>query len=91
MTGVGLHAVVYLDEDGDLSMTLIPERLGVLSARELEARDVFLEDAETGTPLMLATMIERLSELVPVDCKDCGFATDVPELVAELRKGAVVS
>jgi hypothetical protein len=91
VTGVGLHAVVYLDEDGDLSMTLIPQRLGTLSPSEAEARDIFLSEAETGTAEMLATMIERLAKLVPVDCSDSGYATDVDELVREIRKGALLS
>lgn len=91
MSGVGLHAAVFLDEDGDLAVALIPQRLGKLSPLEIEARELFLSETADGTPEMMASMVERLAKLVPVDCADCGVATDVPGLVRELRKGAVVS
>ncbi|MGK3995018.1 hypothetical protein [Sorangium sp. So ce1024] len=88
---MGLRAVVALNEEGDLSMSFTQKRRGAMTASEAKACDIFEAEAATSSAEMLATMLERIAQLVPVDCEDCGIATDVPGLIRELRKGAVVS
>jgi hypothetical protein len=89
--GVGLRAVVALNEDGDLAMSFTQRRRGVMTENESKACDIFEAEAATSSAEMLATMLERISQLVPVDCEDCGIATDVPGLVRVLREGAELS
>ena len=89
MTGVGMFAVVDLD-GGQVNMALMVQAAGKLTAEEQRARDL-LTAGRLQSREMLASTIEEVGLLIPVCCAGCGGLADLPALVAEIRKGAVLS
>ncbi len=90
---VGMHATVSF-AGGELDIALCVDRNGQLTEAEKKARDIMLEDARNDagdTAEMDAALLENLVALIPIRCAGCGRLKDVAALVAEIRKGAVLS